>query len=200
MNDLDRLMIYDRDHPGSAGTSAEEKLFLYGLVRMIQPRVMIEIGVRAGHMTCWLALAIKHNGRGHLHSVDNWLQTNGGGGGSEAHARTRLKAVGLLDHHVTFYKMDSDKFLAKQKDRSADIVWIDGGHEFDVALSDIREAIRVSRNVVGVHDAHNLPGVYDAIKEIEALGFVGTWLDGFRGTWVYDVTSDRRPPEGSKYR
>ena len=187
------LLKYDKNHPDKAGTSQEEKLFMYGLVRLIQPKTVVEIGVRAAHMTCWLSLAVKHNGFGHLHSVDIWQGTDGGCGASMKHAEERLKKTKLDGHHVTLYKCDSAEWMQQREELSIDVVWIDGGHTYEVASKDLEEGFRISRNVLAVHDAYNLPGVYDALEDFERAGTRGAWLTGFRGIWLMHKAEGRRP-------
>lgn len=198
MPTISDLLKYDKAHPDKAGTSSEEKLFVYGLIRLLQPHHIVEIGVRAAHLTCWIALALKHNGFGKVHSVDIWEGTDGGCGASKRHAEERLKATKLWDHHVNLYQEDSAQWFRQRSNRSIDFVWIDGGHKYKVAARDIAEGLRVARRMVAVHDAFNLPGVYDALIDASAK-YPGTWIDGFRGIWLAHIGGGAKPPEGSKY-
>ncbi len=190
-----QLRAYDREYPERGVTSQEEKMMLYSIVRFLKPKRMIEIGVSGGHLTLWLAAAIHNNWRqekdcihkkcGKLISVDNWSRHSGGKAGSADPAKRRLKHNGL--HHVVdFITSDSLIFLRKLKDNCVDFVWIDGGHEFEEARTDLIEALRVAKSVVMVHDTKTLKEVRRAVRSVESeMKIKGTFIDGFRGMWMW---------------
>ena len=43
---------------------------LFGLVRALKPEVCVEIGAARGKSACYIAMALRENGRGVLHSID----------------------------------------------------------------------------------------------------------------------------------
>jgi predicted O-methyltransferase YrrM len=179
VSEIDQLLKYDRANPGGAGTSPEEKFFLYGLVRQMKPEVIVELGSRCGHSACWLALGLKHNKRGVLTCVDTFEGQAGGGGGSAAKVRQRLKAARVKKFaHVI--EMDSQKFLKGCDSDIIDLVYVDAAHTFNEALADIKESYRVAEKLVVVHDSLNLPGVTEACKTAKG----GTWIPGYRGMWI----------------
>lgn len=47
-------------------------MLLYTLARNIQPRVVVETGTCLGVSTIWIAAALRANGRGRIHTVDNY--------------------------------------------------------------------------------------------------------------------------------
>ena len=51
-------------------TEAEVLHFLYALVLMLKPDVVVETGTYLGYGTAHLALAVKNNGRGHVHTAE----------------------------------------------------------------------------------------------------------------------------------
>lgn len=182
------LIDYDVQHAAGAGSSMEEKLFLYGLLAQKKLETVLEIGVSRGHMTAWLALAQYQSG-GRLRSVDNWSRAHGGEATDHSWAARRLAANGLLDV-VDFTAGDSIAFLKQQPDNSFDMVWVDGDHSYEGALADIREAMRVARKVVGVHDTkQSYDGPRDAcIKVEEEYGLTHCfWVEGTRGIWLANL-------------
>ena len=182
----DFLTELDLRYPNGAGTANPEKTLLYSLLRHIQPTSVLEIGVSAGHMTCWLAFALKNNDKGHLTSVDNFSRAHGGQADTPAIPQKRVNMAGLAPR-VTLIKSDSEEFLKSQADESFDFVWVDADHSYEGAYTDIEEALRVARVGVGVHDVFQLyDGPRRACKDIEeSHNIKGLWVPGYRGTWLY---------------
>jgi len=182
---VQELIDYDTRNPLGKGTDLQEKWMLYSILRMIQPDDALEVGVSRGHMTCWLAMAMQHNQKGHITSVDNWSRAHGGEAISDSYATKRLIDCGLREF-VTFKASGSFEFLDDQESESIDFVWIDGDHSYEGALRDVTEAIRVSGKFVAVHDTNQqYAGPRQAIEEIEnTTEFKGTWIKGGRGIWM----------------
>jgi len=183
---IQKLIDYDEKNPNGAGTALEEKLFLFSLVRMVKPNSIVEIGVSQGHLTTWLALALKLNGKGKLTSVDNWSRAHGGQARGADPAMRRLRESNLgLEEVVTFVESDSVAYLETQSPKSVDFVWIDGDHSFEGALSDIIQGAIVTKKLMGVHDTNQTyPGPRDAIKKF--FNDSGFFVRGCRGIWLRD--------------
>lgn len=161
----------------------EEKLFLYSLVRMYCPGSVVEIGVSQGQSAVAIAMALRDNKKGRLTCVDNWSRKHGGKAGSERPALELLKenkiaGLGI----VAFLTQDSQSYLKGLKTNSVDIVHVDGDHSVEGALADIRQALRVARQLVIVHDTNNLPSVHDACLQFKPLG--GFFVEAQRGFWL----------------
>ena len=182
----DALHDLDRRYPKCAGTADPEKTLLYSLLRHSQPDKVLEIGVSAGHMTCWLALALKNNNKGHLTSVDNFSKAHGGQADTPVIPQKRVNMAGL-SKWVTLVKANSMDFMQKQVDDSFDFVWVDADHSYEGAYGDTMEALRVAKVGVGVHDIAQLyDGPRKACKAIEdELDIRGLRVPGYRGTWLY---------------
>ena len=182
----DFLTQLDERYPNGAGTANPEKTLLYSLLRHSQPSKVLEVGVSAGHMTCWLALALKNNDKGHLTSVDNFSRAHGGQADTPAIPQKRVNMAGLSEW-VTLVKANSMDFMQKQVDDSFDFVWIDADHSYEGAYADTMEALRVAKVGVGVHDIAQLyDGPRNACRAIEKeLDIKGLWVPGYRGTWLY---------------
>jgi len=187
MADICSLSTYDAKNPHGAGTSPNEKLFLWGLLSQCKFSKVLEIGVSRGHMTLWFAFAQSaHDGR--VVSVDNWSMAHGGASASEAPAQKRLKD-NKLDKFVTFCKSDSAAFLERQKVGAYDFVWIDGDHSYDKALLDIELALALKPKMIGVHDVNQqYSGPRNACRYVEEMyGREGAWVMGLRGIWLLNV-------------
>lgn len=158
-----------------------EKLFLYSLVRLYKPTRLIEIGVSEGGSTCVFAMALRDNGRGQMVSVDNWSRTHGGKSSDAGPAKRRLVAADL-ERHVKFVTSDSQDFLRAQASGSADIVYVDADHSYEMAKADTLEALRIARRLVIVHDTTYIAEVGRACKDFGCGLFIqpakGFWLCG----------------------
>ncbi len=187
MPSVNELIAYDAAHTRWGGTAAQEKRCLYGIILNARPHRVIEIGVRGGHATAWIALALEDAGRGHVVGVDKWASPNSPYELCYPAAVERLEDL-RLEHRVTLVRMDSIKFLRTQANGSAEIVIVDGGHSYRQALADIRQAVRVASRLIIVHDATNITDVNRACKDVGG----GTWLYGTpptesRGYWIRNV-------------
>jgi predicted O-methyltransferase YrrM len=182
----DFLNDLDERYPKCAGTANPEKTLMYSMIRHIQPETVLEVGVSAGHLTCWFAQALKNNEKGHLTSVDNFSRAHGGEASNPGVPQKRVNMAGLAPW-VTIIKSDSMEFLEKQEGGSFDFVWIDADHSYEGAYADTMEALRVAKVGVGVHDVYQLyDGPRNACRAIEKEKDIkGLWVPGYRGTWLY---------------
>ena len=75
---MEHLFEKGREHHERVGGSGHtlgaigytEGVYLYAVMRHLQPDVAVETGVANGFSTAFSLLALQKNGRGHLHSVD----------------------------------------------------------------------------------------------------------------------------------
>ncbi|MCK5607726.1 class I SAM-dependent methyltransferase [Candidatus Pacearchaeota archaeon] len=184
------LIEYDVKNPAGAGTSMEEKLFIYGLLAQSGFERVLEIGVSRGHMTAWMGLAQCQNGC-EMVSVDNYSRAHGGEAINSDYAERRLSKNEIYGT-VDFIVSDSLDYLKEQPDNSFGMVWVDGDHSYEGALADIREAMRVAEHIVGVHDTcQQYDGPRKACEKIEEeMGVNGFWVGGRRGIWVCNVIDE----------
>lgn len=69
MDERARLLLLS-DVVGKIFGTEDFCIFLYSLVRMQAPAVMVELGTGLGASAFWMALAAKRNGSGHVFTVD----------------------------------------------------------------------------------------------------------------------------------
>ena len=135
---------------------------LYSITRFMSPARMLEIGTGPGNSASAFAQALVDCGKGGtLTSVDAWV---GPPGRNADEARARHEAMGIPPGTVEFVSAPSQSYLPKLAGGSIDIVFVDGNHHFAAALADIREAVRIARRLVVVHDVDQKE-VYDALEE-----------------------------------
>lgn len=105
---------------GSRGTSYGETWYLYGLVRALRPAFVVEVGVRDGATSVWLAKALQDAGEGGLLTCVDL----------EHMKLAQSRALELqVDSHIQFMQGDSSDVAAKwSRGRCVDLLFIDGDH------------------------------------------------------------------------
>jgi len=124
-----------------------EGQILYALVRLLKPEMVVEIGGWAGCSAAHLALAVKANGSGVVHSVDN---------GSELNQFTHGQFVpDELRPFIHLHKQDGEKFLNDLPDRSIGLLFEDASHvpAMVTLLTSIGLKKVVEGGIIANHDA-----------------------------------------------
>jgi predicted O-methyltransferase YrrM len=105
---------------------------LFGLVQAIRPEVCVEIGSARGQSACYVGMALKHAGRGHLYAIDPHEATawNDSIGSNTLDDMRRNLASLDLDACVTIIRKYSDA-AAKEWSRPIDLLFIDGDHSYE---------------------------------------------------------------------
>ncbi len=96
-----------------SGISEEEGDFLYGLIRLTQPRVVLETGSNVGVSASYICLGMEHNGFGHLDTIEHL-------GFVADIARQKLGDMGFSN--VTVHTTEVSQFEVKGK---LDFLWLD---------------------------------------------------------------------------
>lgn len=65
------ILLSVRDQIGPAYGSEDLSILLYSLVRREKPAVVVELGTGLGVTTAWIAAALRENGDGYIHTIDN---------------------------------------------------------------------------------------------------------------------------------
>lgn len=149
-----------------ADRDAVHYLVLYALVRILQPRICVEIGSYKGDSSVWIAQALEDNGEGQLVCVDPFI---GVGEGKRPIFVEKVESLGL-GHKVRLIEMRSELALDHVPAR-IDFLFIDGDHSMKGCLLDIEKYVpRLTRGgVVAFHDYQTCPGVKAAIHSYEPL-------------------------------
>lgn len=122
----DRLV--EADLASGLGDSA---WLLYGLCRSLKPEVCVEIGSARGKSACFLGMALRENGRGHLYAIDPhsstaWNDTN------SLHSlplmQANLRRIGVQDWVTIVREFSGD--AARTWNRPIDLLFIDGDHSY----------------------------------------------------------------------
>jgi predicted O-methyltransferase YrrM len=140
--------------------SALSNALLYALVRNLQPEHVVEIGTYMAGTSEAICRALERNGKGVLHTTDPFAE--------------RAPAVlsqwpSELRRHIRFYALDSVLFFSEiinQRDTRADLVFVDGNHEYEFAAFDIACAARILR-----------PGGFIVVDNVSQAGPFGAAQD-----------------------
>jgi predicted O-methyltransferase YrrM len=105
---------------------------LFGLVHAMSPSVCVEIGSARGRSTCFIGIALKRLGHGHLYAIDPhestaWSDVNATDTYREL--RRNLHASGVENQVTIVRKYSPD--AAKTWTIPIDLLFIDGDHSYE---------------------------------------------------------------------
>lgn len=135
---------------------------LYALIKLLKPASVLEVGAFIGYGACYMARALEENGIGHLYCIDCWQLPLPGGriGSVKEHFERSLSECGLRPL-VTLIEGKSSEVPWP----SAELVYIDGWHSYEVALHDIKKAMAIGAKCICLDDALAVVGVRLAIED-----------------------------------
>lgn len=91
--------------------------FLYGLVQLLKPNLVLETGTYKGGAASYIAESLKDNGYGKLDTVEfDFTHVQ--------EARNRIGRLGL-DNFVNFVQLESLKFEPRIEPEQYDLMWLD---------------------------------------------------------------------------
>lgn len=139
---------------------------LYGLARMLNPTICVEIGSQRGYSAAWTAQALKDNGNhGFLTCIDPFI---GCGEGKKPVFEETMKNMGLSNFKlIEGYSQD----VLDQAPKNIDFLLIDGAHSKEGCALDTKNYVPrlTSGGIVFFHDYRACPGVKEAVHEAEEL-------------------------------
>jgi predicted O-methyltransferase YrrM len=133
--------------------SADTQAVLYALVRNLRAEHVVEIGTYHASTSKAICRALHANSRGIMHTVDPF--------NSGLILRVIRRWPAELRKYLCYYPTPSMEFfhLALSEGLTADLVFVDGNHDYEAALFDIQSAARILR-----------PGGFIAIDNISQAG------------------------------
>jgi predicted O-methyltransferase YrrM len=138
----------------TGGVNPGDRRAIYHLIRLLQPKRVLEIGTHVGASTMHIAAALKENGEGQLATVDIQNVNSPDGYwhrfGLRCSPADAMSALGLADR-VKFYRMPSVEALKSLG--SFDFVFLDGDHSALTVYQELPLALSKLRNgVILLHD------------------------------------------------
>ena len=121
--------LHEIDFNSGLGDSA---FLLHGLVISAKPRVVVEIGSARGRSTCFMGMALKNNGSGRLYAIDPHTRTTWNDLDSSdtfEFLKSNVNKLGL-QQYVEILRNTSEE-IARNWDRTIDILFIDGDHSYE---------------------------------------------------------------------
>ena len=149
-----------------------DRTWLYDLVRSLHAARVVEVGCYEGRTSVVLAMAVQQTG-GRLDCVDPWDEPVNGDW--VAHQWLRHMSQHRVDDVARVHCEKSAEY-AQRYDGTADLVFIDGGHQYATVRADIEAWYPRSRMVCG-HDWH-LADVRKAVEEYADHAAVAVHLPG----------------------
>jgi predicted O-methyltransferase YrrM len=133
------LMAYFADYPVRSLMSAQNRAILFGLIRMMRPKVVAEIGTLFAGTTEVMARALWENGAGVIHTTDPY--------GGERCPGVIAAWPHELREITHYYPLNSMGFFNEldQHGVVVDIALVDGDHNYEPALFDLQMAARLLR-------------------------------------------------------
>lgn len=141
---LEYADLIEKEVPQDDSASLGEKLFLYGLVRALQPETCVETGTHRGKTSLYILNALHDNGKGLLYTYDpyDWGQ------------KGNFQKFPELEKRVRCFSEKGKEM----KQENIDFAFIDGYHEKEIVLEEIQVLLpRLSRNAIVVfHDCDDV--------------------------------------------
>lgn len=135
---------------------------LYGLIRWLEPDVIVEVGTHIGYAACWMGRALEENGHGRLYCIDNWCWTEHD---QKAQWEVNLAACGVRDV-VTLIEGRSQEVCWPE---SIDFAYVDGNHTYPTSTLDCIKAKRLGAAVIAIHDTVACEGTARMARTVRYL-------------------------------
>jgi predicted O-methyltransferase YrrM len=135
----DDLCTYFNNYPPRSLMGDKSRAMLFGLIRMLRPKVVAEIGTYYAGGAEVIARALWENGEGFLHTTDPF--------GADRCPAIIANWPAELRNLTEFHPLNSMDFLLKLHHRrlAPDFVLVDGDHDYELALFDLQMAARLLR-------------------------------------------------------
>lgn len=136
---------------------------LYALMRSLKPEIAVEVGTYRGYAACYMAQALKENGKGHLYCIDDFSEGMQKAY-DENHWNTNLMVCEVREQ-ATLIRGKSQTVQWPEK---VDFAYIDGWHGYLIAREDFMKAFSRGAEVICFDDVTSTIGVRQLMLDIRA--------------------------------
>lgn len=138
---------------------------LHSLIRALKYEVHVDCGTYRGLSACWTAQAMKENGAGRVHCIDNWSLTEHVErcGDPRTHAESNMVACGVRDWIEIHQGETSDPSMWPDK---IDSCYVDAWHSYEAANTDFRNACQRGARLICLDDTENCVGPRMFVDEL----------------------------------
>lgn len=163
---------------------------LWGLVRALRPKVVLEVGTYRGYAAAYMARALQENNSGHLYCVDNFSLTDHVGryGDPVKHWRDNLMKCGVVDF-ATLICGDSGSVPLP---RSVDLAYIDGWHSYLQAKQDFELCAQRGAQCICLDDTLNCIGPRRVVAELDPNQWTAATIPNDNGLTICSRAVNRR--------
>lgn len=127
---------------------------LYGLIRWLRPKTVVEVGTYRGYGASWMARALQENGEGRLYCIDAFCCPPHQYGDMQTHWETNLKKLGVFEQ-VTLIRGRSHQV---EWPKSIDMAFIDADHSYAACCHDVNQAIMLGAKILAVDNTYSAEG------------------------------------------
>ena len=136
----DRFPDWHYDHPR----------ILYALIRAMKPEVCVEVGTYRGYAACYIAEALRKNGKGHLYCIDDWSLTEH----QHIYGDAKDHFIGNITHcgyEDLITVIEGNSFDVDWPEK-VDFAYIDGWHSYAMVTEDFKRAATQGATVMCFDD------------------------------------------------
>lgn len=131
---------------------------LYALMRSMKPDVAVEVGTYTGYAACYMAQALKENGKGRLYCIDDFSlvhQDSTGRKNGPEHVWSNLHRCGLNSNLVTLLEGKSEEVEWPDK---VDFAYVDGWHGYNEVEYDFNKCASLGAECICLDDVNSTVG------------------------------------------
>lgn len=139
---------------------------LYGLVRWLQPEVVVETGSWKGYSSCWLARGLQDVGvkKSMVVCIDDYTL-------QESSATDIHNALSSLELSNSVHLCSGDSKDPQMWPGRVDMAYIDGDHSLEGVQTDCRLAIERGAHCLVIHDTVSWWGPRQVLDWVRSQGF-----------------------------
>ncbi len=126
---------------------------VYGFVRSLAPRVVLETGCHLGGLTRWICSAVAHNGHGRVYAIDDWSNTDVSTG-SVATLEGFTNEILADPTFAGLVEVKSGRTVDVEFPRCIDMAVLDSAHDEATVRSEAQRALAAGCRCLFIVDCH----------------------------------------------